>query len=205
MINLKRLLKYLPTIGIIIFICIYIYASNLYPGGSQADINSMGFDWSNNYWCNLMRENGLNGVKNDARPIALIGIILLCGSMIVFFFQFANHFERNLNWRMAIKISGILAMLSASFIFTEYHDIMTTILSICGIVVIIGMIRALYLNQSILLMVMGILCMIIVGLNNFFYYSEDLIQYSPVVQKCAFVLILSWTIILNIIAHRKSE
>ena len=205
MINLKGLLKYLPTIGIIIFICIYIYASNLYPGGSQADINSMGFDWSNNYWCNLMRENGLNGVKNDARPIALIGIILLCGSMIVFFFQFANHFERNLNWRMAIKISGILAMLSASFIFTEYHDIMTTILSICGIVVIIGMIRALYLNQSILLMVMGILCMIIVGLNNFFYYSEDLIQYSPVVQKCAFVLILSWTIILNIIAHRKSE
>ena len=164
----------------------------------------MGFDWRNNYWCNLMRENGLNGIKNDARPIAIVGITILCGSMIAFFFQFANHFEKNKNWKMAIKISGALAMLSATFIFTEYHDVMTTILSFGGIVVIIGMIRALHANQLTFLMVMGIFCMIIIGLNNFFYYNEDLIQYSPVIQKTAFVLILSWTVSLNFIANRKN-
>ena len=202
MISAKGLVKFLPTIGILIFVCIYIYASKLYPGGSQADINSMGFDWRNNHWCNLMSEYGLNGIRNKARPIAITGITILCGSMIVFFFQFANHFEKNRNWNIIIKVSGALAMLSATFIFTMYHDIMTTILSICGTLVIIGMIRALHKNQFSLLMVVGILCMVIIGINNFFYYNEDLTQYSPIVQKTAFLLILSWTVGLNFIIAR---
>ncbi len=202
MINGKGLVKFLPTIGIFLFVCIYIYASTLYPGGSRADINSMGFDWSNNHWCNLMSKYGLNGIQNKARPIAITGITILCASMIMFFFQFANHFENNRNWKMIIKISGALAMLSATFIFTVYHDIMTTILSISGTLVIIGMIRALHKNHLPFFMVIGILCMVIIGINNFFYYNEDLTLYSPIVQKIAFVLILSWTVGLNFIMNR---
>ena len=204
MINLKGILKFLPTIGILLFIGIYIYASKLYPGGSQADLNSVGFDWSNNYWCNLMLENGLNGIKNKARPVAITGIIILCISMIIFFFQFANHFEKHRIWKMTIKISGALAILSAPFIFSEYHDIMTTVLSISGTVVIIGMIRALHNNQLTFLKVIGIFCILIIALNNFFYYNENLIQYGPLIQKGAFILILSWTIGLNFISNRKN-
>ena len=203
MITPRGLLKFLPTIGILVFIGIYLYASQIYPGGSQADTSSMGFDWRNNYWCNLMGEYGLNGIQNKARPVAIAGITILCGSMILFFFQFANHFVENRIWNTTIKISGALAMISASFIFTDYHDIMTTILSICGLVVIIGMIRALHKNQYALLMAMGILCMVVIGMNNFFYYNEDLIEYSPIIQKVAFVLILSWTVGLNFIINRK--
>ncbi len=204
MINPKRLLNFLPTIGIIVFIGIYIYASQLYPGGSIADINSNGFDWRNNHWCNLMHDSGLNGIQNRARPIAIAGITILCISMIVFFFQFADYFEKSTTWNIVIKISGGLGMLSATFIFTKYHDVMTTILSICGTIVIIGMIRALHNNQFSFLKVMGVFCMLIIGLNNFFYYNEDLIQYSPLVQKVAFLLILSWTIGLNFIIYRKN-
>ena len=201
---LKGVFKFLPTIGILVFITIYIYASRLYPGGSIADINSIGFDWRNNHWCNLMRETGLNGIHNQARPVAIAGITLLCISMILFFIQFANYFEKGRNWKIAIKISGGMAMLSATFIFTEYHDVMTTILSICGLVVIIGMIRALHINQLTFFKVMGIFCMLIIGLNNFFYYNEDLIQYSPLIQKAAFILILSWTVGLNLKMKNKN-
>jgi len=203
MINLKGLLKFLPTIGILVFIGIYIYASQLYPGGSIVDINSIGFDWRNNHWCNLMRESGLNGIQNQARPVAIVGISILCFSMIIFFIQFSNYFEKSRPWNTTIKISGGLAMLAATFIFTKYHDIMSTILSICGTIVIIGMIRALHNNQLTFFKVMGIFCILIIGLNNFFYYNEDLIQYSPLIQKIAFFLILSWTIGLNFIINRK--
>lgn len=204
MINPKGLLKFLPTIGILLFICIYIYASKLYPGGSQVDINSMGFEWRNNHWCNLMREYGLNGIQNQARPVAIAGITILCSSMIIFFFQFANYFEKNRIWKLTIKISGALAMLSATSIFTQFHDIMTSILSICGTVVIIGMIRALHKKQLTFFKVMGIFCMVIIGLNNLFYYNQDLIQYSPLVQKVAFIMILSWTVGLNFIISKKN-
>ncbi len=202
MLNPKGILKFLPTIGILMFISIYIYASKLYPGGSLADINSAGFDWLNNHWCNLMRENGLNGVQNQARPVAIAGITILCASMIIFFFQFADHFEKSRNWKIIIRISGTIGMLSASFIFTKYHDIMTTILSVFGTLVIIGMLRALHKNQLTVLMVIGVFCMIIVGLNNFFYYNENLTQYSPIVQKTAFLLILSWTVCLNLTINK---
>lgn len=205
MMSLKVVLRYLPTIGILLFIGIYIYATKLYPGGSMADINSIGFEWSNNHWCNLMGESGLNGIHNQARPVAISGITMLCICMIVFFFQFANHFEKNIIWKIIIKISGALAMLSATFIFTKYHDVMTTILSICGTIVIIAMIRSLHKNQLTLFKVIGVLCMFIIGMNNFFYYNEDLILYSPLVQKGTFVLILSWTIGLNLFINRKSN
>ena len=194
----KGLIRYLPTIGILIFIVLYVYASYLYPGGSQADANSMGFDWRNNYWCNLMGENGLNGVQNKARPVAIGAITLLCSSMILFFFQFADHFEKNRKWNITIKTTGALAMLSAVFIFTKYHDILTTILSICGLVVLIGMIRALHANKLTLFKVVGVLCILVIACNNFFYYNEDLIAYSPLIQKVAFVLILAWTVGLNL-------
>lgn len=204
MITIKRLLKFLPTIGILVFIGIYIYASQLYPGGSQIDVNSKGFDWLNNHWCNLMREYGLNGEINHARTIAIVGITILCISMIVFFFQFSNHFESNRNWNLSIKVSGTLGMLSAVFIFTKYHDIMTTVLSVCGSVVIIGMIRALHNNHLNYFKIIGFFCILIVGLNNYFYYNEILIKYSPVVQKTAFILILSWTIGLNYIINKQN-
>ncbi len=197
MINGKDLLTLLPSFGILIFMGLYIYSANLYPGGSQADINSVGFDWFNNYWCNLMSENGMNGLKNPARPVALIAMIILCSSMTLFFFQFANYFVKNRNWKMTIKIAGTLAMLSAVFIFTRLHDVMTTILSICGVIGIIGIISALHKNKMTFFKVSGIICMALVGIINLFYYNENLIKYLPLVQIVAFILILAWTVGLN--------
>lgn len=202
--NNNDLLRLLPTFGILIFIGLYIYAATLYPGGSQADINSVGFDWRNNYWCNLMSENAINGLENLASPVALAGMVILCSSMTLFFFQFANYFVKNGIWKITIKTAGAMAMLSAVFIFTEYHDIMTTILSICGVVGIIGIIRALHKNNLTFFKVSGIICMVLVGINNLFYYNENLIQYLPIIQKVGFILILAWTIGLNLKMKNKN-
>jgi len=205
MTNAKALFSLLPTLGILTFIGLYIYSTTLYPGGSQADPNSIGFDWSNNYWCNLMSEDAMNGRENPASPVALMGMVILCSSMTLFFFQFANYFEKNRIWKMTIKIAGAFAMLSAVFVFTQYHDYMTSLLSISGVVVIIGIIRALHKNSMTFFQISGIICMALVGINNLFYYNEDLIKYLPVVQKVGFILILSWTIGLNLKMQEVSQ
>ena len=197
MIKAKSLFRLLPTIGILIFIGLYVYAATLYPGGSQADINSVGFSWRHNLWCNLMSETSLNGQENPASPVALLGMVILCTSMTIFFFYFSNYFVKNRIWKRTIKIAGTLAMGSAVFIFTEYHDIMTTILSIAGVIGIIGIIRALHKNRLTFFKVSGVICMAIVGVNNLFYYNENFIDYLPIIQKLGFILILSWTIGLN--------
>ena len=198
MMNTKVFLKLLPTLGILIFVGLYFYATTLYPGGSQADLHTVGFDWRNNFWCNLMSEEAMNGLKNPASPVALFGMVILCSSMTLFFFHFANYFEKSRLWKLIIKIAGASAMFSAVFIFTQYHDIMTTILSVCGVVGITGIIRALHINQLTFFKISGIICMVLVGMNNLFYYSENLIIYLPIVQKLGFILILAWTIGLNL-------
>nr|WP_293300737.1 hypothetical protein [Allomuricauda sp.] len=203
MTNTKNVLRYLPSIGILIFIALYFYATLFYPGGSRAHVNATGFEWQNNHWCNLMAEKSVNGLENPARPIAIFALVVLCSSMILFFHKFADHFEEDKTWKMTIKVAGTLGMLSAIFIFTPLHNVLTTILSLCGGVVIIGMIRALHKRKLALFTIIGILCMAIVGLNNLFYYSESLTQYSPLIQKLGFVLILAWTVALNVKMNAK--
>ena len=202
--NTKDLKTLLPTFGILIFIGLYVYSASLYPGGSQADINSVGFDWVNNYFCNLMTENGVNGLENPARPIAILAMIFLCSSMTLFFFQFATHFVKNRIWKMTIQISGTLAMISAVLIFTKNHDIMTTILSVFGILVIIGIIRAIYKSNLTLFKISGIVCIILIGGNNLIYYSGNSIEHLPLIQKISFILVLSWTVGLNLKMKNKN-
>ncbi len=196
--NYKELVSLLPTFGISIFIGLFFYSASLYPGGSQADVNSVGFDWLNNFWCNLMLENGLNGQKNPARPIAILAIIVLCSSMTIFFFQFANHYVKKRGLKIIIKISGALAMLGAVFIFTRYHDIMTTTLSVFGALVLIGIIRTLHKRKLTFFKISGIVCIVLIGINNLMYYNENLIKYLPIIQKMNFILVLAWTIGLNL-------
>lgn len=187
----------MPTVGILFFLALSIYATSLYPGGSQADANSVGFDWANNYWCNLMSEDAMNGLENPAQPLAMMAATILCLSMILFFFQFAKRFVQSPIWKTTIMITGAVSMVSAVFAFTSYHDVMTSILSIGGVIGMSGIIRTLYQNQMFFYLVCGIGCMVIVGLNNLFYFNDELIVYLPVLQKISFVLILAWTIGLN--------
>jgi len=95
-------------------------------------------------------------------------------------------------------------MLAAVFIFTKYHDIMTTLLSLFGALGIIGIIRALHKNNLTFLKITGIVCMILVGINNLFYYIENLIEYLPVIQKITFILILAWVVGLNLKMKNKN-
>lgn len=200
----KNIFILIPTFGILIFIGLYVLAASLYPGGSQVDLNSIGFDWYNNFWCNLMSEYGLNGQENPARPIAILAMSVLCSSMILFFFLFAKHFVKNRGWQLIIKISGVLSMVSAVFIFTNYHDILTTILSVFGGMVLIGLIKALHKRKLILFKISGIVCIVLVVINNLMYYNEELILYLPVIQKINFILVLTWTIGLNLKMKNKN-
>ncbi|MBT29692.1 MAG: hypothetical protein CMO01_08515 [Thalassobius sp.] len=193
----KHIVSALPTIGILIFCCLYFYSASLYPGGSQADLNSVGFDWINNYWCNLMNEQGMNGIQNPARPFAISAMLILCSSLTLFFIQFSKQLEENRNWKWIIQTLGTISMISAVLIFTKYHDIMTTISSIFGVFVVIGIIRTIYNSYLTVFKISGVACVLLLGINNLIYYSENYIEHLPLIQKITFVLVLVWIVGLN--------
>ena len=189
----------IPYFGIVLFIGLYVYSSTLYPGGSQADLNAEGFSWVNNYWCNLMNANGQNGQVNPARSTAIFAWIVLCMSMMVFFIQFAIILVNIRWWRQVIIIGAVFSMIFASLIFSKYHDLMTTLSSLFGLFVVIGIIREIYRSDLVMYKFLGLLCLILLGLNNFIYYSEAFLQWLPILQKISMAIVLLWILGLNLV------
>ena len=193
----------IPIIGIVIFGLLYYYASTLYPGGSQANLEVIGYDWINNYWCNLMNENAMNGEVNPARPYAIFAMVSLCISLGVFFYLFAEVLTLNNHWRLWIKGSGAVSMIFAALMFTKYHDLMTTLSSIFGLVAVIGIVKEIYNSKWVLYKLTGILGILLLGINNVIYYSTVFIEWLPLIQKFTFVVILFWVLGVNYEIRKK--
>lgn len=189
--------KWIPLIGILGFCCLFVYSSTLYPGGSQVDLNSVGYDWANNYWCNLMNTTAMNGELNPSRPWAISGMFSLCFGLLVFFWQFAEKTITNVKWNYAVKSSAFLSMASASFMFTRFHDIQTIISSLFGLIVVFSIIIELLKSDLFWFKITAIFIIILLALNNYIYYSKQLIELLPILQKLSFATVLIWVSILN--------
>jgi len=193
----------LSNIGIALFVILYVYSTTLYPGGSQANVGSIGFDWVHNYWCNLMNEKAINGQSNPARKIAIAANIILCISMMLFFVQYAKIYATNVFWRRLISWSGMLSMGFSIFIFSSLHDLITTASSLFGLVALIGVILEFYKSidkrfAGNLTLWMGIVALIFLAANNFIYYSGLFIEQLPLLQKITFGLVLYWIFAMNL-------
>jgi hypothetical protein len=201
--NNNGIFQHIPISGIAIFVGLYLYATTLYPGGSQADLNSVGFDWIHNYLCNLMNEKGMNGQPNPGRPYAILAMMVLCISLMVFFIQFANTFSTSIFWKRLIIVSGVISMTTASLIFTQYHDQMTIVSSILGLVVVIGILLEVFKSDWMMYKTSGAVCILLLGVNNYIYYTGQYIENLPSLQKFTFIVVLIWIIGLNYELNKK--
>jgi len=189
--------KYIPTIGILLFYMLYFISSFYYSGGSNADINATGFDWVSNYTCDLFHTHGINGLPNPARPIGLVGVVIICTSLSVFFYQFSQVIPMSSLWAKIIQIAGGLCMICAVLLFTDLHHTMVLLASILGLLAIIGAVRGLLKNKYKKQVFLGAVCMFLLILNNYFYSTDTITNILPLIQKITIVLILSWVMSLN--------
>lgn len=195
----------IPLIGIFLFITLYIIAAFFYPGGSQADVNSKGFSWINNYWCNLLNEKAINGQQNAAKSIAIVAMFVLCLSLSIFWYIFPAQTGFKKSSRLVIQFSGILAMTIGMFLFTDIHDIIINIASLCGLVAIAGTFAGLYKLKWTGLFYLGVFNLILIAVNNILYYGEGLITYLPVVQKITFLFFLFWICSITLNLYRRQS
>ncbi len=195
----KSILILAPFFGTILFILLYFIATLLYPGGSQVDKNSIGFSWINNYWCNLLNENAINGRHNAAKPIAMMGMSILCLTLAFFWFLFPRHIKVGKNLQLVIQISGTLAVAIAFFLFTNInHDLVTNLASIFGLIATVGILVGLYKTKWLGLFAFGLLNILLFVVNNYVYYIKGLIIYLPVIQKISFATFLIWICYIDI-------
>lgn len=195
---LKSVVQFLPSLGSIFFVFLFVFSASQYPGGSQADLHSVGFDWVHNYWCNLLSEKAMNGEINPSRPIAVTAMAIICFGIAGFFVQFAHALATSLLWKRVIISCGIMSMMTAVLMSTKYHDQMTIASSFFGLFAILGVVKTIYNSELKAYKALGVFCLILLFINNAIYYSEYYLKWLPLIQKFTMVMVISWIIGLNI-------
>ena len=195
----KNIFLLVPTFGCVVFLILYGIASMYYPGGSQLNKESVGFSWIDNYWCNLLNDQAINGYHNPAKPIALTGLIILGISFVWFWYIFPKYMKMGMTARLFVLVNGSVSMIIALLLVSNInHDLVINLASIFGLMATAGIFVGLYKAKWFGLFVFGLVNIILVGLNNYFYYMGDLIRYLPIVQKITFLGFIVWFCLINI-------
>ncbi len=179
-------------LGVILF-----YVSTLYyPGGSNWNKNSIGFDWRYNYITNLFNPIAINGEINGSVPWAIAAMFLLCVGFGLFFIDTAQKITTPSSSRI-IKWGGTLSMLFAFLAVTPWHDLMVTISNVLVMLSLFYITVHLFKSKFLMLGILSSLCLGSIYLGSTMYYTQLWLEWLPVVQKTVFtlkiVLILSLT------------
>ncbi|MCW3075180.1 MAG: hypothetical protein JWP69_2249 [Flaviaesturariibacter sp.] len=188
----------LPLLGCGLFMVLYFIATQYYPGGNYLNKSSGGFSWSQNYWCNLLSDTAINGRHNAAQPIAFAAMGVLSLTLVIFWFTFPVRADLRRGTRRLIQASGFLAMTIGAFLFTGLHDTIINVAGGFGLIALAGTLIGLKKLGWTRLLYMGLLVLVLIGLNNLLYYGNNLMYYLPVVQKITFLYFLLWICLINL-------
>jgi len=188
---------YIPTICVVLFILLFIYCSFLYPGSSQHDINSEGFSWQHNYWCDIMDIQTYDQRDNPARIWGIIATLILCIGTGWLFYQFPSQFGTTNTEKWLVSGFGIASMLVGSLIFTSLHNQVIGITSGLALVAILTMFYVLFRQQEWPLFYYGVFACVVMLANNHIYYSKNGIEHLPWIQKISFLIVLAWIVMID--------
>jgi len=188
----KRIWILTPLIGNFLFIILYVIAAAFYPGGSNTDKTSTGYNLTENYWCNLLNEKAINGELNTAKPVAVIAMIILCISLSSFWILFPVVTQLKKSTGLLIQVAGIISMLTAFLLLTNVdHDIAVNTSSSFGFIAMAATIMALRQLKWNKLFLFGLFNILLILLNNYLYHGGHM-TYLPIVQKFSFLSFLIW-------------
>jgi len=194
----KRIWILTPLIGNFLFIILYVIAAVFYPGGSNTDKTSTGYNLTENYWCNLLNEKAINGELNTAKPVAVIAMIILCISLSSFWILFPVLTQLKKSTGLLIQVAGIISMLTAFLLLTNVdHDIAVNTSSSFGFIAMAATIMALRQLKWNKLFLFGLFNILLMLLNNYLYHGGHM-TYLPIVQKFSFLSFLIWFSLIDL-------
>ena len=171
--------------GIIISLSLLVIATFYYPGGSQFDKSSVGYDWKNNYISNLFNEKAVNGSENTARFWAVGGMFFLSVSFAIFFIEFSKKIPSK-GAAKVIKYVGASCMLFTFLIATPLHDMMVTVSSTMFLIGIFYITVFVFKSRLHVFKFLCAACLLVFYTSLYLYGSGYYRKFLPVMQKITF-------------------
>jgi len=188
--------KYAILIGIILSVALFVVAAIKYPGGSQRDKNSTGYDWKNNYVCNLFDGKAINGAESSSRPWADNAMIVLGASFALFFYRSSNKMP-SVAIAGLIKYVGMGSMILAVFVVTPLHDVVVTVTGTGVLICMFYISILLFRSKLLFLKVLSVAALLIFYCCSFIYYTRYHLDLLPIVQKVWLLSIIVWTLCIE--------
>ncbi|WP_020569465.1 hypothetical protein [Neolewinella persica] len=195
--------KYSTLIGVVIGTLLLIIATLYYPGGTYENVNSVGYDWANNYISNLLRPLAVNGVENTARPLAIFGVLFLTASFGLFFVNFSNRIKIR-SASLVIKYLGILAtILGLITVVPSMHDLMVTMSSMLTLLIFFYITVMVVKSKLNWMKVMSIIFLLTFYFGTYMYFTRSFLEYMPIMQKIIFLMKIIWILSLEYLTRKE--
>lgn len=199
----NRSVLLLPMIGILLFVLLYTLAASIYPGGSWLLPQQNGFSFWNNYLCDLLDKNAINGELNSARFFARTALAVLCLSLFLVWYYVPCLFKGE-SWNKAVMwFSGLAALTVTCFLSSNAHDNTVNTAGFFAVIAFITCFVELLKARHIKLLVFGIACLSIFLVNYYIYETGRYLRLLPVIQKLTFLCFIIWFVMLDILLYRK--
>jgi hypothetical protein len=167
---------------VLLAVVLLVAATFLYPGGSNADAHSVGFSWRDNYLTNLLSPQAVDGRANPARPWAVLGLMLLCGSCALAFVRFARKVDSP-SARVIIGVCGSGAMLFVLLAAAPYHDHALTVADVLGLLALFYTTVILWRAKQHIAKFVALSCIVLAYTCTYVYYARMFVSALPILQK----------------------
>jgi len=194
--------KHSILLGIIISLVLLFIATLYYPGGSQHDINSIGYDWKNNYISNLLGEEAVNGADNASRFWAIPGVFFFSISSALFFIKCSKKIPDKTASKV-IKYFGVGAAIFAFLTATPYHDTMVTIADTLSLVSIFYITVFTFKSKLHFSKILSVIYMLATYCSTYIYYTSSYLEVLPIMQKVTFALSIIWILWLEYFTQKE--
>lgn len=193
--------RWLPLVGIALFLILYLASARLYPGGTKLDPGAAGYSHLSNYWCDLLREASYSGHPNPGRPLAVAATVLLPLSLLPFCLKLAALAKGALSRRL-VAAGGSLAMLLATLVFTPLHDLAINLAAPLGLLAFLLALRGLLRAGQRRLVLLAGFALAAATLNWLLWQTATLLTWLPLVQRLAYASFFSWVVATVLWANR---
>ncbi len=184
--------KHLVLMGMSLSVLCLIAASFLYPGGSPKDSQSVGFHWTENYISDMLDYQAVNGADNRARPLAVVGVILMGLSTGLAFVRFARKVGKK-EYSLVIQYGGLLLiLLTALGAIPSLHDL-SVMCSIClNLLVFFYVMIVLFKSPLSLFKPLSVVFLAGFYAATYMYSTRTGLAYMPLVQKITHIFQMVW-------------
>lgn len=199
----KPYVLFIPLAGMVLFVVLYILAALNYPGGSWIVLDQEGFNFWNNYLCDLLDRNAINGELNTGRFFARAALGMLCVSLVLLWYYLPGLFANKSINLIIMWLAGLMALVITMSLKSGTHDITVRIAGFLGAIAFISCFIELYKAKYFKLLIFGIICLLIFLTNYYIYETGTFLRSLPVIQKITFGCYITWFVFMDLTLYKK--